>query len=201
MVYNVPKTVPFVKGEEFQLDFPLIDLAIKVSTKAHEGQYRKGTNLPYISHPYAGGMLLMSSECTSEVVAAGILHDTVEDTELTLLDIEEQFGPKVASIVEECSEPNKEWSWEERKEHTIEYLKTAPIEVKLVTCADKLHNVRTMYENYQLEGEDFWNRFNRGKEKQAWYYRNIVKSLRVNSTFPMLDALQEEVEKLFNDSL
>ena len=115
MVYNVPKTVPFVKGEEFQLDFPLIDLAIKVSTKAHEGQYRKGTNLPYISHPYAVGMLLMSYECTSEVVAAGILHDTVEDTELTLKDIEEQFGPKVASIVEGCSEPNKEWSWEERK--------------------------------------------------------------------------------------
>jgi (p)ppGpp synthase/HD superfamily hydrolase len=175
----------------------LIDKAIKVSAKAHHNQFRKGTDLPYISHPYAVGMLLMRHDASEEEIAAGILHDTVEDTSLTLKDIEDQFGEKVARIVEGCSEPNKDLSWEERKEHTIEYLKTAPFDIRQVTCADKLHNVSSMRKNEQLEPDTFWNRFKRGKDKQAWYYKSVVDSLGEQGSFSLLDELKEEVEKLF----
>src|ERR1043165_5018773 len=107
----------------------MLDLVIEVAAKAHSGQFRKGTDIPYIAHPYAVGMILARAGCAEEMIAAGILHDTVEDTDLTLEYIKETFGERVAAIVEGCSEPDKSATWEERKRHTIEYLRTAPWEV------------------------------------------------------------------------
>src|SRR5438309_5224597 len=121
----------------------MLDRAIEVAAKAHRNQVRKGTDIPYIAHPYAVGMMLAQAGCPDEVIAAGILHDTVEDTPLTLEEIRQEFGDKVASIVEGCSEPDKSASWEVRKAHTLEYMRTAPWEVRVVACADKLYNLRT----------------------------------------------------------
>src|SRR5438270_10454843 len=110
-----------------------IDRAIELAATAHRHQVRKGTDIPYITHPYVVGIMLAQIGCDEEVVAAGILHDTVEDTPLTLDDIRAQFGDRVASIVEGCSEPDKSASWEHRKQHTLEYLKSAPWEVRIVS--------------------------------------------------------------------
>lgn len=175
----------------------LIEKAILVATQAHDGQYRKNTNVPYITHPYTVGMILMNASYSEEVVASGILHDTVEDTSLSLEDIEKVFGEKVATIVEGCSEPDKSLSWEERKEHTIEYLKGASEEIRAVVCADKLHNLQSILRDFHQEGDRVWDRFNRGKKQQEWYYRNIVKSLETASTFQLLEELKREVETLF----
>jgi (p)ppGpp synthase/HD superfamily hydrolase len=82
----------------------MIQKAIVVAALAHEGQVRKGTSIPYITHPYTVGMMLARSGCSDEVVAAGILHDTVEDTELTLEYIAREFGEKIAAIVEGCEQ-------------------------------------------------------------------------------------------------
>ena len=68
-----------------------IEEAIEVAAEAHQGQYRKGTDTPYITHPYAVGLILMEAGCTEAVIIAGILHDTVEDTDLTLEFIRERF--------------------------------------------------------------------------------------------------------------
>ncbi|MRG86294.1 HD domain-containing protein [Salinibacillus xinjiangensis] len=178
------------------MDF--IDQAIQFSAKAHHNQFRKGTDLPYISHPYAVGMILMKHGCTEKEITAGILHDTVEDTSVTLKEIQEKFGKEVADIVEGCSEPNKDLSWEERKQHTIDYLQTAPIEVRLVACADKLHNIRSISHNEKTEGPTIWNRFKRGKDDQAWYYQNVMKSLEFQGGFPLLEELKTEVKELFS---
>src|SRR5205814_6539887 len=123
----------------------MINVAIEVAARAHYGQVRKGTDIPYISHPYAVGMMLARTGCPEEIITAGILHDTVEDTNITLEYLREKFGEKVASIVEGCSEPHHGSApWEARKAHTLEYLRNAPWEVKVVTCADKLHNIGTI---------------------------------------------------------
>jgi (p)ppGpp synthase/HD superfamily hydrolase len=156
----------------------LLDQALSLAAKAHKDQVRKGTDIPYISHPYAVGLILQKAGCREEVVVSGILHDLLEDTEVTLDRIQEEFGAEIAAIVEGCSEPgHDELSWETRKEHTIAYLKTAPAEVRLVACADKLHNVRSMLVDYQKVGEDLWQRFKRGREQQGKYYRDLVASL------------------------
>jgi (p)ppGpp synthase/HD superfamily hydrolase len=175
----------------------IINNALEIASRAHELQYRKGTNIPYITHPVAVGMILLYEGYREEVVAAGILHDTVEDTDITLEDLKREFGSDIANIVEGCSEPDKSLSWEERKHHTIEFLKTASEDIKAVACADKLHNIRTIIDDHVKEGEAVWNRFKRGREQQEWYYRSLVKSLGYTSSFPLLKQLKTEVEKLF----
>jgi len=176
----------------------VIEKALQVASKAHLNQYRKHTNIPYITHPVAVGMILMKAGYGDDVIAAGILHDTVEDTTLSLADIEREFDPKIAGIVEGCSEPNKSLSWEERKRHTIEFLKSASIEIRAVACADKLHNIRSIMNDYEQIGDMVWERFNRGKQDQEWYYRNVVESLGYQSNFKLLDELKIEVNRLFN---
>jgi (p)ppGpp synthase/HD superfamily hydrolase len=175
----------------------LIEKAIITATKAHDKQYRKNTMIPYIIHPYAVGMILMKYGCKDELVAAGLLHDTVEDTDLTLEDIEKEFGHSVAEIVEGCTEPDKKLSWEERKEHTLAELKTASLDIRLVACADKIHNIRSIRDDLMEHGESVWNRFKRGKIKQEWYYKGLVVSLGYGSRFELLERLEEEVVLLF----
>jgi (p)ppGpp synthase/HD superfamily hydrolase len=175
----------------------IVEKALQIASKSHRNQCRKNTDIPYITHPFTVGMMLMKAGYDDDIIAAGILHDTVEDTELTLKDIEREFGPRIASIVEGCSEPDKSLPWKERKEHTIEFLKTASEEIRVVACADKLHNIRSIIKDYEQQGDNVWNIFNAGKEHQAWYYTNIVDSLRHQSSFPLLKELEVEVNLLF----
>jgi (p)ppGpp synthase/HD superfamily hydrolase len=179
----------------------MIDRAIELAAEAHQGQVRKGTDIPYISHPYAVGMMLAASGCDEEVVAAGILHDTVEDTHVTLEQLREQFGERVASIVEGCSEPDKWQGWEERKQHTLAYLPTAPREIRLVSLADKLHNARSILADVHASGEGAWSRFKRGRAQQEWYYRGLVEALcvprRGEEPLPFCDEFRRVVDELF----
>ena len=153
-----------------------IEEAIEVAAEAHQGQYRKGTDTPYITHPYAVGLILMEAGCSEAVIIAGILHDTVEDTDLTLAFIRERFGDAIANIVDGCSE-NKALRWRARKTERIEALRRASPEVCTVTCADKLHNLRTIISEYDLIGDAVWDRFHGGVEDQAWYYRSVLGAI------------------------
>lgn len=178
----------------------LLDQALALAAKAHKDQVRKGTDIPYISHPYAVGLILQKAGCREEVVAAGILHDLLEDTEVTLERIQKEFGAEIAAIVEGCSEPgHDELSWETRKEHTIVYLKTAPADVRLVACADKSHNVRSMLADYQKVGEDLWQRFKRGWEQQGKYYRGLVESLGNRMDSPEFEWIYRQFEAVVGE--
>ena len=152
----------------------MIFQAIEFAAKAHSGQFRKGTKIPYIVHPLGVAKILIEHDCPEEVVVAGILHDTVEDTPITIDNIRHSFGEKVASLVQCASEPDKSDTWENRKRHTIEYLKTAPKDVLLVSLADKLDNIRAIRADYERVGDSLWTRFNGPKESQTWYYRSLV---------------------------
>lgn len=175
----------------------LIEKALQTAAQAHAKQFRKGTKIPYITHPVAVGMILLKAGYNDSLVAAGILHDTVEDTEVTLMDIEREFGTAIAGIVDGCSEPDKSLSWQQRKEHTIDFLKSASSDIRAVACADKLHNIRSIINDYNQYGEEIWTRFNAGKEKQKWYYSTIVASLKYTNSFPLADELETEVKRLF----
>lgn len=155
----------------------MIDKAIYFATKAHEGQVRKVSHSPFIIHPLAVGCLLSDAGEAAEVVAAGILHDTVEDTEVTLAQIEENFGKEVATLVHGCSE-NKELSWKERKENTIAFLETAPEGVCIVTCADKIHNLQVSVQGIRKDPEGYFRHFKKGYDQQKWYYGSIKNILQ-----------------------
>lgn len=155
----------------------LIERAIIFAAKAHQGQKRKATDIPYITHPFAVGMMLQQAGCSAEVIAAGILHDTIEDTSATYDELAAQFGKRVADLVLAASEHDKSLPWEERKQHTIAMLKTAELEEIQVIVADKLHNLRSIRQDLASHGDTIWGRFNRGKNDQKWYYTSIVQAV------------------------
>ncbi|GGH80218.1 (p)ppGpp synthase/HD superfamily hydrolase [Pullulanibacillus pueri] len=175
-----------------------IDIAIAFAAKAHEGQQRKASEVPYISHPFGVAMLLVQAGCSEAVVIAGLLHDTLEDTETTYDQLLETFGQTVADYVKTCSEPDKSKVWEERKQHTIDTLQHASEEVCSIICADKIHNLRSMNTEFEQYGEALWEKFKRGKQEQKWYYEEISKILAAKmGHHPLCKALQDEMYKLF----
>ncbi len=99
-------------------EFSRVFHAIEFAAKAHQGQFRKGTKIPYIIHPIGAAQILIEYGCSEEVIIAAILHDTVEDTKVTIQEIEKEFGKEVSKLVEHASElPQETHSWKERKKH------------------------------------------------------------------------------------
>ncbi|HWO97621.1 MAG TPA: HD domain-containing protein [Bacillus sp. (in: firmicutes)] len=177
----------------------LIDKAIQFAAVAHEGQYRKGTKIPYVVHPVSVGFLLQSIGCDEEVIAAGILHDTVEDTDTELDDIRREFGERVAKLVLSASEPDKTLTWEERKTHTIESLKQAGEDTVIITLADKIHNLRTLLLDWQQNGDKVWEKFNRGKEKQKWYHESVYEATGNRERSEKVENLRIQYKQLIMD--
>lgn len=156
--------------------------AIEFAARAHRGQFRKLTRVPYIVHPLAVAQALIGWGASDAVVVAGVLHDTVEDTDATLADIEARFGAEVAVLVAAVSEPDKALPWEARKEHTIAALREAPLDALQLVCADKVDNLRSMVQTLSEEGEEaLWARFKRGREAQRWYYGAVAELVRARA--------------------
>lgn len=181
---------------------PTLYDAIELSARAHHHQVRKGTEIPYIVHPLAVASLLIRVGSPEPLVIAALLHDVVEDTPLTIREIRARFGPEVAELVSALSEPDKKASWEDRKAHTIDYLeKHANDDVLIVSLADKLDNIRAIREGLETDGEMFWARFNRPREKQKWYYRRLdevfAKRVDREPALTLLSAFRAEVSKVF----
>lgn len=156
----------------------MIDEAIEFATKAHEGQYRKGTKRPYIVHPIEVADIVASMTQDEDVICAAVLHDTIEDCEgVTEEILAEKFGGRVASLVAGESE-DKSRTWEERKGKTIRDLKNAPRDLQMIGLADKLSNMRDIDRDYPVLGESLWLRFRmQSKMAMGWYYKGIKKAL------------------------
>lgn len=158
----------------------LVERAITFATKAHEGMRRKN-NLPYILHPVEVAAIVSSMTSDQEVIAAGALHDVVEDTEIGIQVIEKEFGKRVAGLVtSETENKRKELpadvTWKVRKEEAMEVLKnTKDINVKILFLSDKLSNLRSIYSNWGKEGPNLWKHFNqKDPVEQKWYYNSIA---------------------------
>lgn len=177
--------------------------AIRFAAEAHAGQNRKGTNTPYIWHPLSVGRLLQDAGCSTETIVAGILHDVLEDTSITVSEVRERFGNEVAEILQAASVSDTTMPWEVRRRRIIEGLKTAPVDAKIVSAADKLDNLRDTAVDLAGLGERVWNRFNRGRHKQEWYYRNVLLSLTADSgqaaDHPLVHALELEIDRVFGE--
>lgn len=157
----------------------MINKAIEFATKAHEGQFRKGTKRPYIVHPIEVSDIVSSMTKDEEVISAAVLHDTIEDCEgITQRILAQEFSERVAYIVAQESE-DKSKTWMERKCSTIEHIRNAPREVQMVGLADKLSNMRDIDRDYPVYGEELWNRFRmKDKEIIGWYYKGIRDALK-----------------------
>ena len=148
---------------------PTIFDAIEFAGRAHAGQYRKGTRIPFIFHPLGVARILIECDAAEELVIAAVLHDVVEDTKVTLPELRERFGAEVERLVRAVSEPNRSDPWENRKQDTLDFLESAPEEVLLLEAADKLDNIRGIHEDFLREGATLWQRFTAGRTSKSGF--------------------------------
>lgn len=165
----------------------ILEEAIILATVMHQGKTRNFTGVPFILHPLEVAQILSTMTEDLEVLAAGILHDIVEDTDGTLKEIEKRFGPRVAYLVsseteEEYPDESMKASWQRRKEGSLDLLKSSEdIGVKMLWLADKLANIRSLTHMYSEEGESMWKRFNQDDPAmQLWYYKTVAESLELS---------------------
>lgn len=161
----------------------LLDRAIVFAVKAHHNTERRGKGFPYIVHPMEAVEVVATITPDQELLAAAALHDTIEDTDVTVEQICAEFGDRVANLVhtesdrfvEELSEAE---SWRDRKQEAIDRLAAAPHDAKIVALGDKLSNMRAIWRDYQVKGDELWKIFHvTDKELYEWHYRGLAASL------------------------
>ena len=167
------------------LNTDLLDRAIIFAVKAHSGTERRGKGYPYIVHPLEAVEIVATMTKDQELLAAAALHDTVEDTDVTVAQIRDEFGDRVAALVAVESDDempagvSEEDSWHTRKQAAIERLAKAPLEAKMVALGDKLSNMRAIARDYAIQGDDLWNLFHAKDPKDhEWHYRGLADALR-----------------------
>lgn len=168
--------------------------AIQYAVECHRGGVRKGTTQAYILHPLEVMQILFTMGADTDLMMAGVLHDTVEDTEATPEEIERRFGERVAALVAGHTE-DKSLTWHERKRHTIEGL-AAERDHRLLVLADKIANLRSMARDLPTFGDRLWDRFRQPKDQQAWYHLGIRDALAELAADPGASEAFHEFDRL-----
>lgn len=176
----------------------LLNEAIEFAIEKHAGQLRKGTARPYITHPLEVVQILETMGVDEVLLMAGVLHDTLEDTDATEEEVRALFGEDVAELVCGHTE-DKSKSWKERKQHAIEEVQLADFSMKMLVLADKLSNLRDMSRDYREVGEVLWKRFRAPKERQAWYYHGMQEALAVLGEVPQTKEVYQEMCTLIRE--
>lgn len=162
----------------------LLDRAIIFAAKAHAGAVRRDGHTPYILHCTEAAAIAATMTQDQEVLAAAVLHDVVEDTDVTAETLEAEFGSRVAQLVGSMSENKRpelppEDTWLVRKEETIAALEeSTDLAVAQLSLADKLSNLRGIARDYEEYGDDLWEFFHqKSRAKQSWYYYRLETAL------------------------
>lgn len=172
------------------LDTELLDKAIVFAVKAHHNTERRGKGFPYIVHPMEAVEIVATITPDQELLAAAALHDTIEDTDVTVDDIRREFGDRVAELVHAESDQfmegvSEEDSWHDRKKAAIDRLAAASHDAKIVALGDKLSNMRAIARDYTIMGDELWLIFHaKDKADHEWHYRGLADSLKeLSDTF------------------
>lgn len=189
---------------------PLIQKAIYRAAELHAPHKRKGVERPYVVHPFSVAWLLSDFTKDEHIIAAGLLHDVLEDVEgYSADDMRREFGEKITDIVEGVSEvkhhpddPTQKLSWEARKLYYLDRLNTASHGSLMVSCADKIHNMRSLIEVYEIYGADIWKEFNSPADRHLWYFEQVygIVSRRLDSEIVTLfaETLQMVKKQLYS---
>ncbi len=172
------------------LDTDLLDRAIIFAVKAHHNTERRGKGFPYIVHPMEAVEIVATITPDQELLAAAALHDTVEDTDVTVEQLRAEFGERIASLVASESDEmpegvSEEDSWHDRKQAAINRLEAASHDAKIVALGDKLSNMRAIARDYKVKGDALWSIFHvKDKASHEWHYRGLASSLsELSDTF------------------
>jgi (p)ppGpp synthase/HD superfamily hydrolase len=176
-----------------------IEQAIRAAAVLHHGQERKGSMpFPAITHLISVALILHDYTDNEDVIVAALLHDTVEESDYTLEELETDFGGKVREIVEALTEPpstpEKKISWLDQKKQYAVQLKKGPKEAVMVAAADKAHNFRTIVEEYYEAPERFLTDFGKNQEERLEAYQTIANVINNRLEGPLLDEFNHVFE-------
>lgn len=173
--------------------------AINVAAVAHDGQYRKGSAVPYFSH-ICGVLFVLAQLSTDEdVLVAGVLHDVIEDApeKTSLAEIEAEFGGRVAQLVAAVTKDETLSDWQDRANAYISMIENADLDVACIVLADKLHNIRSILTDHAEHGDQLWDRFNSTKQQQQWWYAEVLRIVKGKlDPHPILDEYERLVARL-----
>lgn len=154
------------------------EAALNMAAGAHRHQMRKGGAVPYIVHPFHVSVILIRHGFAEDVAIAGLLHDVVEDQDVSLDQIEAGFGPAVAEMVDALTERKEEDGakrpWEVRKREALHQILRASQAAVAVKAADALHSTCTLAADLRRRGATVWDAFTRGPDQSLWYYQRIA---------------------------
>lgn len=184
------------------IDTSLLDRAITFAVKAHQGVERKGKGFPYIVHPMEAVCIVATMTNDQELLAAAALHDVIEDTDTTAEDLKKEFGERVAMLVEAESDDksggSKAETWHQRKQDTLDRLRNADLDIKIVALGDKLSNMRAIAHDYAVLGDELWNRFTvKDPAEHAWRYHALAEALNDLSDTDAYKEFHTLVNKTF----
>ena len=169
----------------------------------HRRQWRKGKEVPYVSHVIAVSGLIWEDGGDEDQAIAGLLHDAIEDAGVTDGQIAARFGTRVAQIVRDCTDTSAEASangerepWLLRKTRYIEHVQSVQLDSLLVSAADKAHNARDMVLDARKD-VGMWSKFNAGLEGSAWYLLRLHQSFSHRLTGSRsVELLGESVQEI-----
>ena len=172
------------------IDSTLLDKAIIFAVNAHRNTERRGKGFPYIVHPMEAVEIVATITPDQQLLAAAALHDTIEDTDVTVEDIRREFGDRIADLVYQETDQftegiSEENSWHDRKQAAITRLKNASHDAKIVAMGDKLSNMRAIARDFAQKGDNLWQIFHvKDKASHEWHYRGLADSLsELSDTF------------------
>ncbi|MFW5665144.1 MAG: HD domain-containing protein [Coleofasciculus sp.] len=176
------------------------ELALVYATQLHANQIRKGSGIPYISHLLSVAALVLEDGGDEEEAIAALLHDAIEDQggAITRAEIRQRFGERVVRIVDGCTEEQIQPKppWKERKLNYLAKIRQASSEVRRVSLADKLHNLRSIVTDWEREGERVWLRFKSGKEGTLWFYRHFLEVYQEQDSHVYTQELARLISRL-----
>ena len=182
----------------------IFDRAVCFAVQAHSGMTRKGSKTPYIVHPLEAACIAATLTDDEEVLAAAILHDTIEDTPVTAEEIGAQFGGRVCALVLGETEEKRPSlpaadTWQVCKQETIDALAHAGREEQILILSDKLSNLRSIFRIWCSEGDAVFQLFHeKDKSRQEWYYRSIAKGLTLLRDTPACREYEALLDAIFS---
>ena len=186
------------------LDTDLLDRAIVFAVRAHHNTERRGKGFPYIVHPMEAVEIVATITADQELLAAAALHDTIEDTDVTIAELRDAFGERIARLVYKESDRqdgrSESESWVDRKQAAIDRLAAASHDAKIVAMGDKLSNMRAIARDYATCGDELWKIFHvTDKALHEWHYRGLANSLsELRDTFAYQEFVRL-IDDVFSD--
>ena len=186
------------------MDTALFDRAAEFAIRAHANTERRGKGFPYIIHVMEAAEIVASISNDQELLAAAMLHDVVEDTDVTEAEIRAEFGDRIADLVAGESDPDfpglsEEESWKARKQFAIDRLAKEDRDGKIVALGDKLSNMRAIARDFDEKGDELWKIFHAPDPRlHQWHYEGLAESMKELSDTAAYKEFVYLIERTFS---